>query len=89
MKLANMTFKSKVELFYTLSRAWNEIPNNTINNYFTSFLARCKVCSQINGKSLNEHWKQVKEIHNQYKTQLVVVRDPFTSLFQQIETPIY
>ena len=89
MKLANMTFKSKEELFYALSHAWNEIPNNTINNYYTSFLARCTVCSRINGESLNGHRKQVKEIHNQYKIQLVVVRDPLLGLFQKIETPIH
>lgn len=88
LKLANIVFKTREQLFYALSHAWNEIPNDTINRYYSSFLARYKVCSSINGESLNSHWKKVNKIHDTYRTQMVVEKNPITGLLQQIETKI-
>ena len=68
----------KEELFFVFSYEWNAIPNNIINNFYSSFLARCNICSQINGDSLNSHWKEVNKFHDQYRTNLVTIKNHIT-----------
>ena len=74
----------KEELFFVFSYEWNAIPNNIINNY-SSFLAIGNICSQINGDSLNSHWKEVNKFHDQYRTNLFTIKNPIKRLIQQIE----
>ena len=74
----------KEELFFVFSYEWNAIPNNIINNY-SRFLAIGNICSQINGDSLNSHWKEVNKFHDQYRTNLVTIKNPIKRLIQQIE----
>lgn len=87
-KISGYWFDSKEQLFFFLRRLWFNIPKETIHNYYTSFLARCKTCYDIGGNSLNGHWKQVKSYHDQYRTGLLFVQDFFTKQLRPIEIPI-
>lgn len=78
-------FNSKDQLFFFLRRIWNSIPKQKIHNYYSSFLARCKVCHNIKGESLNGHWSQVKDLHNEYRTDLFYQQDPLTFQFIPLE----
>lgn len=69
-KVAGIKFKSTDQLFNQIKREWDLIPDNIIHNCYSSFLARCKVCVQINGDCLNGHWRKVKQVHNSYRTML-------------------
>ena len=85
--ISGIKFESKDQLFYSLNRSWNNIPAEKIHNIYSSFLARCIVCHNINGNSLNGHWKEVKVVHNQYRTKLCFYPDPFTGVIRPIELP--
>lgn len=65
-------YNSEIEYFNAISECWYNIPNDIIHNFHSSFLARCNICSNIQGESLNGHWKDVKKFHNQYRTKLVI-----------------
>lgn len=81
--------RAAVFFFFFLRRLWfNNIPKETIHNYYTSFLVRCKTCYDIGENSLNGHWKQVKSYHDQYRTGLLFVQDFFTKQLRPIEIPI-
>ena len=69
-KTAGVKFASEEELYRRLVLEWNNIPPQVIHNYYTSFLARCKVCYRHNGVSLNGHWAEVTKEHNVYRTKL-------------------
>lgn len=69
-KLAGKHFRTKEELFNAIENEWKSIPNEKLHNYYSSFMARCFLCRQYNGENLNGKWHEVKEIHNQYRTQL-------------------
>ena len=64
-------YDSETEYFKAIQTCWNQIPNDIVHNFYSSFLARCNICSKIQGESLNGHWKEVREFHNQYRTKLV------------------
>lgn len=69
-RIAGMKFHSEDQLFRRLQQEWNTIPDDIIHNTYSSFLARCRVCVQIQGQNLNGHWKAVKETHNSYRTRI-------------------
>jgi hypothetical protein len=45
-------------------KEWNEIPDFIVENFVSSFHARCVVCNRIGGESLNGHWGEVREVHH-------------------------
>lgn len=63
-KLKGKTFQTTDELFDALSREWQQIPNDKVSKYYTSFLPRCTVCAAHGGESLNHHWKEVHNLHH-------------------------
>ena len=66
-KISGRKFQNERELFHNLSQIWNKIPNEMLNNYTSSFWARCKVSEKYQGESINRKWKEVKEIHDSYR----------------------
>ena len=66
IKIKGKRFSSEDELFQTLVQEWNSIPNDVIQNFWESHLARCIVCKEIGGQCLNGHWKRVREVHQSY-----------------------
>lgn len=83
--IPSIKYFSKDALFHALEISWNSIPNQLIHNYYSSFLARVIECYRINGDSLNGHWSEVKEIHDQYRTQLYSIRNSVNGLYSIIE----
>lgn len=83
-KFGGHHFKSKEELFNAIANIWDNIPNEKLHSYYSSFWARCYIFKETNGESLNGKWHDIKEIHNQYRTQLHYVVDENTG-----ETFIY
>ena len=69
-RTAGKVFIDENQLFNYLRQLWDAIPDDVIHNIYSSFLARCKVCVQIEGQNLNGHWKDVKKIHDTYRTRL-------------------
>jgi hypothetical protein len=63
-KLRGRVFSSREELFAAISEEWNNIPNDVIENYWSSFRARCVVCARLNGACLNTHWGEVHREHH-------------------------
>jgi transposase len=61
-QLKGMRFSDKDELFEAISAAWDSIDTNVVNDLVKSFRARCRVCVELNGASLNAHWKRVAEV---------------------------
>jgi transposase len=55
---------SPKDLDDALIEAWNSIDLEMINHYIESFEARLIICKQINGASLNGHWKTVHQMHH-------------------------
>lgn len=86
-RISGYWFDSKEQLFFFLRRIWFSISKQKIHNYYSSFLARCIVCNQIGGNSLNGHWKQVKNQHDKYRTDLVFVQDQLTFQFRPFQIP--
>lgn len=74
-KIRGTRFNNSDELFNRLQMEWNSIPDNVIHSCYSSFLARCQVCVEINGESLNGHWKKVNKKHDLYRTRLHYVLD--------------
>lgn len=66
-ELAGKTFRTEEELFDAVEALWNSMPNDFVDEFYRSFQARCIVCMQHNGESLNGKWSKVKRIHNQYR----------------------
>jgi hypothetical protein len=63
-QLKGRYFRSEDDLFAALQEEWRRIPDELIDNYWTSFRFRCQVCLELNGESLNGHWKRVHELHH-------------------------
>jgi hypothetical protein len=57
-------FEDGGKLFGALKKAWNEIPNLTVENLCTSFKARLKSCLERSGECLNGRWQRVCEIYH-------------------------
>lgn len=66
-KLRGISFNTADELFERLQIEWQNIPNSMIHNFWESYYARAKVCNDLNGQSLNTHWKEVHQFHNTYR----------------------
>ena len=76
--LAGKHFDSKEQLFQAINNEWMTIPDEKLHNYYSSFLARCYICRQNNGDSLNGKWKEIKKKHDEYRTKLHYIRDEKT-----------
>ena len=85
-RLAGQKFKDEESLFAALQHEWKSIPDDILHNFHSSFWARCYVCKQLNGDSLNGHWKMVTQIHNQYRTRLEYRHDQITGQKLVFET---
>lgn len=66
-KLRGENFNSEEELFEKLRIEWLNMPNSLVHNFWESYYARAKICKDLNGQSLNTHWKEVHEFHNSYR----------------------
>lgn len=66
-KLRGVDFQTEDELFERLKQEWHNVPNSMIHNFWESYYARAKVCNDLNGQSLNTHWKEVHDYHNTYR----------------------
>lgn len=77
-RLAGRKFTSKEELFKAISQEWNLIPDAKLHSYYQSFWARCRICKNSNGESLNGKWKDVKKEHDKYRTHIYYYTDPIT-----------
>jgi hypothetical protein len=53
--IAGRIFQDDDKLFAALKKAWDQIPNSTIENLRTSLEARLKTCLELNGECLNGH----------------------------------
>ena len=84
-RVAGVSFSTEEALFNRLSFEWNNIPIEIIHNSYSSFKARCQVILKIQGKSLNGHWKEVKEHHNQYRTKISLRYNFITNSFEFVE----
>ena len=76
-RLAGRQFATEEALFEAISWEWNNVPIEKLHNFYSSFKARCQTCLDINVKSLNGHWGEVKQYHNMYRTRLVQIVDQF------------
>jgi hypothetical protein len=63
-KLKGRRFANADELFAALSQEWEAIPQEMIDDFCSSFRARCQVCVNHGGQSLNRHWGEVHAIHH-------------------------
>jgi hypothetical protein len=62
-RLKGRIFKNIEEMFQEIKLEWNSIPQNVIDSLVSSFKARCLVCINHLGGSLNGHWKEVHALH--------------------------
>lgn len=69
-KIAGDNITNSNELFDRIQLEWNMIPNAVIHNIYSSFLARCITCVRINGDNLNGHWREVRKVHDSYRTSI-------------------
>lgn len=79
-RLQGVKFTSVDQLFNAIEAEWNSIPDQILHNFYSSFIARCAICSQNNGESLNGHWTDVHHVHDSYRTQLYYFTDPNTNI---------
>lgn len=80
-KIRGIRFTNAIELFNRLQIEWDLISDEVIHNCHSSFLARCRVCAEINGANLNGHWNKVKRIHDSYRTKIHYFYDNNFNLF--------
>jgi hypothetical protein len=52
------------ELDEAIKEMWDSIPQETIDNYLSSFPARLETCLSVNGGTLNGHWGEVHLFHH-------------------------
>ena len=69
-QIAGRSFRNKDELFAAIEELWNSMSPDFIMEFYTSFNARCIVCYNNQGESLNGKWTMVKRVHNQYRNNL-------------------
>ena len=86
-KSKGKNFLCENDLFSFLLKEWMEIPDHVVHNFYTSFLARCKVCAAYHGEHLNGHWKDVKKVHDTYRTNLVWLYDARLGRLRRGEQP--
>jgi transposase len=67
-KLTGRRFSNPNELFASTVQAWREIPQEQIDRLCSSFKARCQVCLNHRGQSLNGHWSEVHRLHHSAAT---------------------
>ena len=84
-KLSGRKFTNSDSLYNALSLVWSSISEDIIHNYYTSFLARCQTCLEINGECLNGHWGKVHEKHESYRTKLQFIYNPYNKIRYPIE----
>lgn len=66
-KLRGVNFQTEDELFERLKQEWLNIPNSIIHNFWESIYSRAIVRNNLNGQSLNTHWKEVHDYHNTFR----------------------
>jgi hypothetical protein len=54
-KLKGLRFANADALFAAIFQVWEEILQDVIDNLCGSFSARCQVCIELSGSSLNGH----------------------------------
>ena len=54
---------TKEDLFESVRRVWDEIPQSFVDNMASSFEARSRTVIRLYGDSLNGHWLYVHKIH--------------------------
>jgi hypothetical protein len=64
-KLRGLWFVNGDALFAAIFHIWEEIPRDVVNNLCWSFPARCQVCVELSGGSLNGHWRKVHRVHHE------------------------
>ena len=79
-RLEGQNFDTVDELFNAIKHEWDTIPKEILHNFYSSFLARCQVCLQKNGQSLNGSWTEVHHVHDSYRTSLFYRTDPQTHI---------
>ena len=79
-RLEGKKFDNVDQLFNAIKNEWDAIPNEIIHNFYSSFIARCQVCLQNNGQSLNGNWTEVNHVHNSYRTSLFYYTNPITNI---------
>jgi hypothetical protein len=63
-KLKGKRFRTADELFGALKRAWDEIPQELLDNLVRTFLARCHMCIELDRAYLNGKCRRVHQIHH-------------------------
>jgi transposase len=61
-KLDNI--KSEEDLDSAILKSWGKITIDQINQFVTSFPYRLQTCVNLEGKSLNGHWREVGKLHH-------------------------
>jgi hypothetical protein len=64
-RIRGKEFKNESELFNAICTEWYAIPNDTLENFQSSFKSRCSVCAKYGGSSLNGRWAEVHQLHHQ------------------------
>jgi hypothetical protein len=64
-KLKGLRFANANALFAAIFQAWQEIPQDVIDNLCGNFPARCQVRVELSGISLNGHWREVHRVHHE------------------------
>jgi transposase len=63
-QLKGRRFANADDLFAAISQEWQAIPQDMIDRFCSSFKARCQVCVNHHGASLNRHWSEVHDLHH-------------------------
>jgi hypothetical protein len=63
-KLNGERFRTADKLFSAFERAWDEIPQELLDNLVGRFLGGYRVCIELNGACLNGHWRKIHQIHH-------------------------
>jgi hypothetical protein len=64
-KLKILRFANADPFFTAIFQVWDEILQDMIDNLCGSFPARCQVCVELSGSSLNGHWREVHRVHHE------------------------
>jgi hypothetical protein len=64
-KLKGQRFANGDSLFQRIAQAWADVSQQEIDNLCSSFRARCHVCAQHGGQSLNGRWTEVHRVHHE------------------------
>jgi hypothetical protein len=65
-KLRGSRFATADDLSHAAAEAWDSVDQEVIDNLCSSFVARCRVCVDLRGESLNGHWRTVHRIHHEF-----------------------